>query len=827
MENLLGPPADGNNGAKGIESPAVDCRFLLRLAAVGMAPLLKDCRRNLTSGIRDRWPVGVRQPINYFGPAIVERWLEVLRAQPRGEALAQLVQLATLTAAQCEEEVAPIIEPCDADAADRALGLEYLKSLPLAVRRTLVADPETGKNTIPHNADAISERMLIQLLPTEAPPFPVGSELPGTSYRLDELVGVGGFGAVYKAQNRFEQNQPPRAIKFCLDAALLDSLYRERVILDRLMALGDVPGASRIVRLYGYALDAQPPFLVYEFVPGGDLTHHLATVRQKTGRGLSPETAVDLIRQVTEGLACAHGLGLVHRDLKPANVLMSGAAVKLTDFGIGGVMAKQAIRGGQTTASVATLGSVADQARVFRGSGTPLYMSPEQRRGDAPDARHDLYSLGVMWYQLLVGDVSRELHPGWPDELTEEFNVPAAHIEVLQRCVGYFKKRPRDARELLTLLAEASALSSPVRTTATQREFDQLRHRLVELIEQDNLAGARQTATAILAFKPSDSVTLEVMSFLEKCQKAAATEAHVFTGHRGWVRGVAVTPDGRLGVSGGDDKTVRILDLHGKKEAACLDGHTGAVMGVALSADGRRAATAGWDGTVRIWDVAGGRELRVWTGGWKGVKCVAMTTDGRRVFAGCNDHRIRAWDADSGQCLFELPGHEDLVQCLALSPDQQLLASGGDDGTIRLWDASKGQESRRLFGHAESATSVAFSPSGEWLLSGSSDKSARLWQISHRCEIARFAGHGNWVNAVAFVPDGQHVLTAGGGEIVNGQFREGKDHSVRVWEVASGKEIHRFEGHTSPVTALSIAADGSRVLSGSLDKKVRLLQFSV
>ena len=69
-------------------------------------------------------------------------------------------------------------------------------------------------------------------------------------------------------------------------------------------------------------------------------------------------------------------------------------------------------------------------------------MSPEQRRGDTPDPRHDLFSLGVMWYQLLVGDVSRELHPGWPDELIEEFHTPEEHIEVIRRCVGYFKKRP-------------------------------------------------------------------------------------------------------------------------------------------------------------------------------------------------------------------------------------------------------------------------------------------------------------------------------------------------------------------------------------------------
>jgi hypothetical protein len=79
-------------------------------------------------------------------------------------------------------------------------------------------------------------------------------------------------------------------------------------------------------------------------------------------------------------------------------------------------------------------------------------MAPEQRRGLPPDPRHDLYSLGVMWFQLLVGDVTRELHPGWARELSVKFNVPKEHIEVIERCVGWVEERPAHAGELVALL---------------------------------------------------------------------------------------------------------------------------------------------------------------------------------------------------------------------------------------------------------------------------------------------------------------------------------------------------------------------------------------
>jgi hypothetical protein len=98
-------------------------------------------------------------------------------------------------------------------------------------------------------------------------------------------------------------------------------------------------------------------------------------------------------------------------------------------------------------------------------------MCAELRRGDLPRPHHDIYSLGVLWYQLLVGDVTREVHPGWAEELLSEFQTPKKHVEVLQRCLGYYKRRPTSAGDLLPILQSLSQIEGtrPVVTFVSER----------------------------------------------------------------------------------------------------------------------------------------------------------------------------------------------------------------------------------------------------------------------------------------------------------------------------------------------------------------------
>src|SRR5205807_10293691 len=135
----------------------------------------------------------------------------------------------------------------------------------------------------------------------------------------------------------------PAALKFCLDDDSARLLRNEAELLRRVMGQGPHPG---IVQLRDTSLSADPPALRYELVAGGDLA---GLIRERRTRGgLAPAQAFAILQQLTEAVAFAHGHGIVHRDLKPANVLVPGDAgghlrVKVADFGIGAVAARQAL----------------------------------------------------------------------------------------------------------------------------------------------------------------------------------------------------------------------------------------------------------------------------------------------------------------------------------------------------------------------------------------------------------------------------------------------------------------------------------------------------
>ncbi len=273
--------------------------------------------------------------------------------------------------------------------------------------------------------------------------------MPGVDWELVELLGAGGFGEVWKARNPYMSSVAPVALKFCLDAAVAHTLRHEAAVLNRVMHQGKDPGIVPLLHTY---LAADPPCLEYEFVGGGDLA---SLIRDRRSRGWPVRQATEVARYLAKVVGKAHRLSpaIVHRDLKPANILVQRTAdgkltFRITDFGIGGLVAKQAI---EESTRAGTVGSLF-LATALHGSYTPLYASPQQMQGGPPDPRDDVYALGVIWYQLMTGNLATGKPGGgkWRSKLAEQ-GLTTEMADLLESC---FEDDPSDRPADAATLAE-------------------------------------------------------------------------------------------------------------------------------------------------------------------------------------------------------------------------------------------------------------------------------------------------------------------------------------------------------------------------------------
>jgi formylglycine-generating enzyme required for sulfatase activity/serine/threonine protein kinase len=337
----------------------------------------------------------------------------------------------------------------------------FLKQIPSRVRQSQrrPADP-TGR-TIRPGIVLNRPEDLIPFVPDQIPKFQSGDRpLAGVDWVLVELLGMGGFGEVWKARNAHFESFDPVALKFCTDPLARQRLLRhEAKVLDRVMRQGRHPG---IVRLEATYLSADPPCLQYEYVEGGDLGGLIRDWYRQAEK-VTPEQVARVMLQLAEIVAFTHQLDppIVHRDLNPANVLVQqskGGAIlfKITDFGIGGIATDRAVHASHVPTSPREFLTTA-----VRGSGTILYSSPEQWRGEDPDPRDDVHALGVIWYQMLTGDLTEGRPSGsmWRDELIEQ-GMALEMVKLLESCFERPKGRPANAAVLAEGLG--ALLKTPV-----------------------------------------------------------------------------------------------------------------------------------------------------------------------------------------------------------------------------------------------------------------------------------------------------------------------------------------------------------------------------
>jgi eukaryotic-like serine/threonine-protein kinase len=645
-------------------------------------------------------------------------------------------------------------------------------------------------------------------------------------YQIIRRIGAGGMGEVYAAQDL----QLNRRVALKL---LTSYLTRDEEQVNRLHREAQTASAlnhPNIVTIYELGHADSLHYIAMEFVEG-------ETLRQKISASLPLHEILNIAIQVASGLAAAHQAGILHRDIKPENVMFGkDGFVKILDFGIAKFTQQQR--------PVAPLLRANPDMSV--AAGTLSYMSPEQAQGHSLDARTDIFSLGVVLFEMIIGKrpFDRATQPDRREALLDNNEAPPMNtlrkdVPInLERIVAKALRKNRDhrytsTRELLTDLREFDSGAGEGLGDAQRANRMLQQYLSIYAVDKRALIPIRRLSfirshsdlesgalTRELFRKSLRLGVIKISLLFASLLLVGAVAAFAFSrseewtgtrfsdGHTRAVRRAIFSPDGRRLLSVGEDKKIIVWDFAQRKRIATLADHTDWVTRIAFSPDGKWLATGSRDKTIIVWDADTLQRITVLREHHGEVRAVGFSPDSRVMASASYDPDVRTilWGVGRWERVAEIPegsGYSNLV----FSPDSKFLITAANQ-----WEVNTGTRARRGAERFQ-GNWRAEAPDRETLVCATADGWVNFWDVKQFWRtgqlrlLQRYRAHHDDARAAAFSPNGR-LLATGADDII-------------LWDAKSRALITHFK-YPSIVWSVEFSPDGNWLISTHGDGSILL-----
>lgn len=651
----------------------------------------------------------------------------------------------------------------------------------------------------------------------DEPPLPSETRIGG--YRIQSVVGHGGMGVVYLAH----QDKPRRvvALKIIRRASASPSMLRrfehEAEILGRLQH----PGIAQIYEAGQADTGHGPqPFIAMEMVRGLPMGEYCRQ-RRIDWRG-----RMSLVATTCDAIQHAHQRGIIHRDLKPSNILVDDSGQpKVLDFGVARVSEPDA----QTLTLHTGVGELI---------GTLPYMSPEQVAGhpDEIDIRSDVYSLGVVLYELLaerlpydltglsLPEAARKVKEADHERLSSISRVLRGDVDtIVSKALDKDKNRRYQSAADFAADIRRYLAGEPIMAKADSAMYilrkQMRRYRSVMIAagvsivalggfsvslyrkseENARLAAAETDANrkSQLLLESTRQANLEATSARNAAESA---RADAVAARNQAVEELATSniERGRLfSLAGNMDQAENLIWRQHLKDPssaysywalceiysrtpcrATFRVHAGDLRQAALiPGAGSIVTCSATDPFARLTDLATGQPRAEAFGGGTYVSAIAVNPRTGIVATVSDNGQLKLWDPTLSRELACTQTGRFIVECLCFNPQGTLLAVGRRDGSLSLYSAPDLALLRSAPVQRNWCTRIRFSPDGARILTTSQETVARVWRTWDLSKVTSFSGHEGWVYGAAFSPDGSRIATAG------------SDRVVRVWSADTGEPL--------------------------------------